>query len=426
MTIIYQSIFVFALTTLSVVHNIVLADATGFQFTPIDSSASSSNWKAAAPWKLPDGFTQTVVANEQTFNLYANHNDWHDMITVNETGAMAGRFLYRTHEIYKHPQGGAVSVVDLKTGATKILAQDPAWNAVDGIEWTPWGSILINEEINNGCVFEIILDPDNPLHVVQIVARPQLGLLAHEGIQVGPDGAVYVVDEFRGLTSRCDGVAPCGGGIYKFVPNKAADLSAGNLYVLKVDGDNGTGKAEWVGPIDPMHARIAGSKAGGSSYQRPEDLQFIGNILYVAITEGTADAAGKNYAGRVIAIDLDNMRVSDFVKPGLNVPIEIGKPGAQNYQTGFANPDNLAVSADGRLIIIEDNVPSDIWFASTQVNAAGVSKQVHLFASLTDPKAEGTGIYFSPFDANTLYVNIQHSRVKEGDATWAISKNTQR
>ena len=36
--------------------------------------------------------------------------------------------------------------------------------------------------------------------------------------------------------------------------------------------------------------------------------------------------------------------------------------------------------------------------------------------------AEGTGIYFSPLDPNTLYVNVQHSQADDGDATWAITR----
>jgi len=73
-------------------------------------------------------------------------------------------------------------------------------------------------------------------------------------------------------------------------------------------------------------------------------------------------------------------------------------------------------------MMIEDNKPSDIWVASNKTNEFGASKRVSLFASLTDPSAEGTGIYFSPADPKTLYVNVQHSAADDGDATWAIHK----
>ena len=73
--------------------------------------------------------------------------------------------------------------------------------------------------------------------------------------------------------------------------------------------------------------------------------------------------------------------------------------------------------------MIEDNKPSDTWFASTETNEFDTSEDVRLFALLTDPGAEGTGIYFSPLDDKTLYVNVQHSAAEDGDATWAITRN---
>jgi secreted PhoX family phosphatase len=232
-----------------------------------------------------------------------------------------------------------------------------------------------------------------------------------------------VVDEHRGRSVGCDGVAPCGGGVYKFVPETYGDLSTGSLYVLKVTGPDGTGQGEWVGPIDAENARIAGTTAGGQSYQRPEDLEVINGVLYVAVTEGPRDEKNKeHYEGRVISIDLSSMAVRNFVKPDVNVAVEIGKPGDVNHQSGFDSVDNLAEAPNGDLIMIEDNSPSDIWFASTRTNEFGASVDVRLFASLTDPGAEGTGIYFSPLDDKTLYVNVQHSAADDGDATWAITR----
>lgn len=114
--------------------------------------------------------------------------------------------------------------------------------------------------------------------------------------------------------------------------------------------------------------------------------------------------------------------VTDFVKPGVNVPVEISRPGGAGFQTGFDNPDNLAQTPDGRLVIVEDNVPSDIWIAERDLNNDGVAEGVALFASLSDPGAEGTGIYFGK-DPKTLFVNVQHSAANNGDATWAITKN---
>jgi secreted PhoX family phosphatase len=412
------------------------------KFTPLIQSANSNDWDVSAPWKLPEGYTQSVVSDESDLNIYdGGRDDWHDMNVVNETGPQAGRFMYRTHELRlpaSLPEGGAISVVDLKTGETKLLGSDPSWNAVDGIRWTPWGTLLFGEETTGGRLFEVVLN-DDMMSIAEVIDRPQVGRMAHEGIDLDSDGNIYVVDEHRGRTSGCDGVVPCGGGVYKFVPDTYGDLSSGELFVLKVNGADGVGSAEWAGPIDPLNARTSGTEFDGQSYQRPEDLEIIGDTLYVAITEGPRDAKTETdpaednfgqlefkselYEGRVIALNMKTMQVNNFVKPGVNVAVEIGKPGDEGHQTGFDSVDNLAEAPNGDLIMIEDNKPSDIWFASTtNVNKYGASEKVELFASLTDPGAEGTGIYVSPTDPKTLYVNVQHSEADDGDGTWAITK----
>lgn len=397
-----------------------------FNFKAIDSSANAADWDASAPWKLPKGYTQTIVSDETSLNIYdGGRDDWHDMNTVNETGSMAGRFMYRTHELRhpsNQPEGGTVSVVDLETGETSILAQDPSYNALDGVRWSPWGTVVFAEETEGGRFLEIKLNKDM-VTAKAIYDRPAVGRLAHEGIDFDREGNVYVVDEHRGRSVGCNGEVPCGGGVYKFVPDTYGDLSTGSLYVLKVTGPDGTGQGEWAGPIDASNARFAGTIAGGQSYQRPEDLEIIDGVLYVAITEGPRDENGKeHYEGRVISVNLDSMAVRNFVKPDVNVTVETGKPGDEGFQTGFDSVDNLAEAPNGDLIMIEDNKPSDIWFASTETNDFGASVDVRLFASLTDPGAEGTGIYFSPVDDKTLYVNVQHSAAEDGDATWAITR----
>jgi secreted PhoX family phosphatase len=335
------------------------------------------------------------------------------MNVSNETGRHAGRFLYRTHEVRNNTErGGTVSVVDLETGAAKVLAGHASWDSLDGLTWTPWGTVLFAEERDNGRLFEIVLDSRDPSTAVAVHDRPAVGRLAHEGIQVGPDGAVYVIDEFRGEDSGF------GGGIYRFVPDRRGDLSSGKLYALKVTGGaHGTGQGEWVGPIDAATARVSGTAAGGTGYNRPEDLQIIGDTLYAAVTEGPRSGGAEIFDGRVLAIELNSLRVTDFVRPGLNVPVETSSV------TGFDNPDNLARTPDGRLMIVEDNVPSDIWVCSRDLDGDGAADDVSLFASLTDNAAEGTGIYFGT-DANVLFVNVQHSVVDDGDATWAIRRTS--
>ncbi len=371
------------------------------------------------PWIVPQGFKQAIVSDESKLDIYTA-SDWNDMNTVNETGKHAGRYMYRTHEVRPSANnvgaytGGAVSVVDLKTGEAKLVVQRYDWEALDGIVWTPWQTILFAEETGTallndpefptavrGLVYEMKLDKKDLTKAESVTVLPMLGSVSHEGIEIDAEGNVYVIDEYSA------------GAIYKFVPTIYGDLSQGQLYALKVDdsmsGDK-VGPAEWVAldmNVAQTDARTAAANVGATAYGRPEDLERIGNNLYVAITS----------EARVLSIRLgDKPWVHNFVKAGLNAPVENRAAGV----TGFRSPDNLANGPDGKLWIVEDNVPSDIWAALPDNDGDGASDGVHLFASLKDNGAEGTGIYFGK-DPHTLYVNVQHSSTGN-DKTMAISE----
>jgi len=233
--------------------------------------------------------------------------------------------------------------------------------------------------------------------------------MAHEGIEVDEEGNIYVIDEDR---------AP-GGHIFKFVPDSYGDLSKGQLYALRVSGQQQTGVAEWVKlELDQatFNAQAAAEAVGATSYCRPEDLERIGKTLYVALT-CEPRVGGVDGPGAVLSVSLGKKpRVDYFVEVGVNVTAEDKAAGV----TGFKRPDNLANGPDGSLWIVEDNVPSDIWVAKPDRNRDGKSDGVQLFASLRDSGAEGTGIYFAK-GSDKLFVNVQHS-VTGNDKTMAISR----
>ncbi len=384
--------------------------ATGpMAFEPIAGSAygqASTDWDT--PYVVPHGFSQHKVADETDLDLYAGKDDLSDMNTVNETGPQAGRFLYRTHEV---GENAGVAVVDLETGEAGVLVQNPDWSRIDGITWTPWGTLLVGEERDGGQVHEIFLDKHDRTKVDRVEDRPQLGVQAHEGIGVGVDGAVYVIDELNG------------GAIYRFVPNKRGDLSEGRLYALELDGlsdaeqkwsaatfEDKVGSFTWV-PLDMSKAAVDGRAAAddvnATEFGRPEDVQVIGRTVYVANTS----------EDRVVALDLARKNLSTFVQAGKNVPEE--DQGAR--ETGFHSPDNLAKGPDGNLWIVEDNDFSDIWATTPDRDGDGLADSVELFASLKDQHAETSGIYFGK-DPRSVFVNIQHPDKTQADGTWMISR----
>ncbi|MDO9425193.1 MAG: DUF839 domain-containing protein [Methylobacter sp.] len=387
------------------------------------------------PWIIPEGYSQSIISDENDLNIYVG-TDWNDMNTVNETQKHAGRYLYRTHEVrggaigndgnslrVDGNSGGAISVVDLKTGKAKEVVGRDDWEALDGIVWTPWHTILFAEEVidslrpdpdaplaQSGLVYELKLKAGDPTTMKSVTVLPKLGSLSHEGLEIDAEGNVYVVDEDRK------------GSIYKFVPTTYGDLSDGQLYALKVNSGK-TGAAEWLA-LDmnqaQISARVAATAVGATQFCRPEDLERIGKTLYVALTcEDVDNATNIRGRGAVLAVTLEETpSVKYVVAAGKNAPIENQATGV----TGFAKVDNLASGPDGKLWMVEDNDFSDIWVydpASEDANNDGYQDGVHLFASLKDKPAEGTGIYFGK-DPRTLFVNVQHSGTGN-DKTMAIT-----
>lgn len=315
-----------------------------FKFTPLPSSAVCGP-STEQPFLLPPGYSQTVIAREGdggTLDLW-------DMNTQNETGPDAGRFLYRTHEI---SSGGQVSVTDLETNVTRVLAQRPDWERLDGIVWTPWGTILVAEEAVTSALKDPALPTARGGHVYEVnpetgeaVLRAAVGSRSHEGLRFDPQGNLYGISESSPST---------GGYIYKFVPARRGDLSSGQLYALKVVGATGdrTGDAIWL-PLNTAAAALdadaEATRLGATGYGRPEDVEIFtstgnehgGWTLYVAVTS----------EDRVLGIDLREPAggqdhatafVYDFVQRGVNAP------------TDFRSPDNVALDKAGNLYITED------------------------------------------------------------------------
>ncbi len=387
--------------------------SAGADFTPLAASAQCSNGgNVSVLLNLPDGYSQTVVATEP------DYLDVPDMNTSNETGPFTGRFLYRTHEVGSN---AGVSVTDLWTGETRVLVRRADWESLDGIAWTPWGTILFAEErgaasvrdpnfpdATAGLVYE--LDPAT-LHVT---ARPALGSKSHEGMRIDPKGNVYGISETNP------------GALFKFVPDRRADLSSGRLYALKVVNDpgDGTGEAVWI-PLDraavQINADAEAVRVGATGYFRPEDVEIStstgnsrGQVLYVAVTGNSSTVRG-----RVLAVQLRNdgtAFVSNYVKIG------------ENVSNDFLMPDNVALDHTGRLFIAEDpgsagssGQGDDIWVATRGTDPTRAA-DVRRFASLTDCAAEPTGLYFDKSNSS-LYVNIQHRGGDGRDKTIAIRRD---
>lgn len=414
-------------------------------FTPFESfaplTASSTcpgapSGRDANPFEVPAGYRQTVFAEESP----ALEDLW-DMHTQNETGVDAGRYVYRTHEVGgqapgeppRKGAGGGLSVTDLKTGETRMLIERNDFERLDGLVFTPWGTLLASEEVTTsrfrdptvpqaeaGLVYEFFLDREDPSRLDPsrepitpgdgttdtiadgVRARPSVGVRAHEGLRFDARGNLYGIAESRGQTD-----ATRSGGVFRFVPDRKGDLSTGQLYALQTD-DRRYGAGRWVA-LDREAVRVdsdrEGQAKGANEYQRPEDVETGqstgvdrnngGQTLYVAITEGAENG--------VMAIDLRKPE-QPFAYPYVG-------PNAGNAQNpDFSSADNLALDRKGNLAITEDpggSPPSkttgdDIWIARPPKgdgeqgpNAHRPAETVARFATLKDCAAEPSGVYFA-------------------------------
>ena len=373
-------------------------------FEPLANSAACvappatlAGFDSYQPFVLPAGYRQRILADEvgDFLPVAGSGANLPDMNTLNETGPEAGRYLYRTHEVGSN---GAVTVYDRRTGVVALVDQQPHYEALDGIVWTPWNTLLFAEER----IVASRRDPRVPDAVGGLVYEwdprtgetrplPAVGARSHEGLRFDAQGNLYGISE---STPGQNG----SGAIYKFVPDRRGDLSSGQLYVLKVLSASRTGDAVWV-PLDRAQSQINSDAtaiaAGATGWGRPEDVEIStstgstkgGNVMYVASTS-------ENLVLR-IELNGDQAYVSNFVKEGVNI-------------SGLNNPDNLALDNQGNLYVIEDNGPGDIFIARVGTGNERVAQDVALFASLSDCAAEPTGLYFDR-NGKTAWVHVQHA-----------------
>lgn len=405
------------------------AASTFFEtFTPVAPSVAlhpvGSPLELTKPLVLPSNFSQKPLANRlnQLSLGQSNSGAW-DMITANETGPDAGRYLFIPFETGT----GGVQRVDLwnpdYNSRTVTIVNSGRSNAValDASYWTPWGSYLTAEESwgtnsDKGRIFEIT----NPLTAGKdggtFVQRNIVPRVSHEGIQWDRNKNMYFIDELNG------------GSIYRYTPLNQSFTSGdqyfdkGKTQVLRVgDGntDNAIGAYSWVDLTTaagvPLPGAVMTVAQGsiqldgrattdlaafkGTNYQRPEDLQMktLANgteLLFFAAT--TTD--------NVYTIDLTNQTVKVFADRN-TINAATGLP----VGTAFNNTDNLAIDAKGNIYIIEDDGGgnANIWFAK-DANNDGVAESVAVWATVATDGSEPTGLYFDPINPNVAYLNIQH------------------
>jgi secreted PhoX family phosphatase len=188
--------------------------------------------------------------------------------------------------------------------------------------------------------------------------------------------------------------------LFKFVPDRANDLTTGNLYGLVFD--RATNSGHWVGPLDPFNAEAdmvarAGPATAANSFEKAEGM----------LTAPTGDAVVFTESG-ALPNPGNVWKLTDLDKETVHGEIIVAGSFAQ-----MARPDNIRYTDAGDLFIMEDHGSAD--FAQPGTGGAnqiwvlprgetGAEDLVH-FATLPN-RFEPTGMWFSS-DNRIMYLSVQ-------------------
>jgi len=358
-----------------------------------------------------------------------------------------------THLIFCNEQGvnnPGVQRVRLADGSVETILTGTT--SCDPTHRTPWGTIIVGEEVTDGNVIEII----NPLATTNVifnrvtgatsggigaanaVTRPAVGRLAFEGIALYPNGVMYYGDENRPLNGTA------GGAYFKFIPTvpwlggapitslAQSPLASGKVFGLRLGKRSGntdfgqasnTGQGTWIeipnagSPAARLRTEAANNKLTG--YYRPEDIDIDGkalakgNVRFCGVNTGN-ESENRNWGEVVCFTDgtLDQALANTAI------------PEAQLFVVG--NPeqammDNVAYQPGrGNWIFHEDGDGpevgrnNDLWSCLEDGRDDDkLSDGCVRIGTLNDLNAEWTG---GVFDATgeRFFVSVQHNVTGHG------------
>jgi len=325
----------------------------------------------------------------------------------------------------------SVQSIHLQSGVVKTLIR--GLDRCDGVRTTSWGTVLVNEESNDGSVYEIL----NPLTLNNeyVIDRASgevsdaqnirkitaLATLSWEGFTVMDSGVIYNGDELRPGSNRL--IDSDGGAIYKFIPKQQrltntkisslddSPLVAGDVYAMQISCKQPgsqwgqgceVGNGGWIA-VSAATARSDAARYGATGYYRPEDLhrdpQYTGVGIRFCWTN-TGREKASHFAEVMCAIDAAPLDAQSQVIANRFI----------EGDSDFNSFDNLAFQpASGNLYVIEDHINGDIFSclpdgADRDIKSDGCIKVL----SVIDSSAEPSGFIFSA-DGKTAYLSIQHS-----------------
>lgn len=239
---------------------------------------------------------------------------------------------------------------------------------------TPWNTWMSCEEINDGRVWEC-----DPYGVEDAMARPALGIFAHEALALDPSRrTVYMTEDLPD------------GRFYRFVCTQSdwpaggrAHFEQGTLQVLQVLGDPDTAEnhplpVQWIDVANPAARQIDNRLPAATAFDGGEGLWVHQGIAYFS-TKGDNRIWALDIAAQTLEIiyDFDTATGDNQILSGV---------------------DNLTVTATGEILVCEDG-------GDMQLCVILPDRRVLPLLQVTGQNAsEISGPAFSP-DGRRLYFN---------------------
>ncbi|MGH9872200.1 MAG: alkaline phosphatase PhoX [Pyrinomonadaceae bacterium] len=352
-----------------------------------------------------DGMAAFVVNNQ--LRLVRNHEV---DVKLGKPGAAIGPNAYdqlasggtttliidpKTRELVRDFVSLSGTVVNCAGGATP-------WNSWISCEETVLGPAPVkntdgvNEgefEKHHGYCFEVSASANEPVAPVPLKA---MGRFVHEAVAFDTQtGIVYLTEDFAKS------------GFYRFIPDKAGELSAGGrLQMLAIKDrpnfDTRTGQktgialpAAWVdiSNPDPPEAELdnlavykQGIAAGAATFARLEGCFYGNGVVYFTSTSGGNKELGQVW--QYVPAGKDEGHLTLLLEPGETSLLYL--------------PDNICL-AGRNLVICEDN---DHWTYLRVLTPKGQVFDLAKNIAQGFEKKELAGLTFSP-DGQTLFVNLQ-------------------